>query len=217
VSGDLGDDAKVTFDLMNWTAGAIDDSWTIDDYNTGANMVESVAAAWQSHMDTHHAFTRVEAYVMKFRDGWVTSGPDSNLGPFEPSSGPDFTRTISRVGNGTTGPMAPQVACSVTEIVPVRRSWGRFYLPFPDAGVIEPTSNRVKTSVIDTVAQAIHDAYDTAASAELLPIVPNTYSQKSKVASAQQVEAIRIDNVADVVRRRRYEQATYRKTVPLVP
>lgn len=116
-------------------------------------------------------------------------------------------RSITMNGGLNTPP--PQVACAVTEVTDVRRRWGRFYLPFlSDTNVIDG-SGRIQNSACTAIA---------AAAANLLTLdlpywKPVVYGAKDP--SSLQVRAVRVDNVADVIRRRRYDEATFRATVDL--
>lgn len=207
-SQDSADDAFISFDVVNYTGGAIDASWDDADYTSVATSLEALCGAWAAHMDTHHRFNNVRAYRMSFKDGWVGSSPSTKLYPFNLSGAPEFTRPISKTGTGTGGSMIPQAAFSVTEIVPVRRSWGRFYLPFPDVGAIAPTTGRWSPTVVDAMATAVHDTYVQMAGNEFYVVVPITQSQKDRVGALEQVTAIRCDDVPDVIRRRRFKHRT---------
>lgn len=213
VSDELADDAKVSFDVVNFTGGSIDTSWTSSDYGGVTSRLNNIMTAWATHMDTHHQVNRVDAYRMTFAENWVGSPTTAKLHPFNLTGPPEHSAALSITGQGTFGPMAPQIAFSVTEIVPVRRSWGRFYLPFPDAGGIEPTSNRWKASLVDAVATSVYGEYSALGDQEFQVVVPITQSQKARVGALEQIVNIRTDDVPDVIRRRRYKHAQYKRTL----
>lgn len=213
-SGDPGDDAKYTIDLVNYTGGAIDTTWTDSDYNTCFTNIEAIAQGWGGEMGNHYVHNRIDAYVMSFNPEWPNSSPGTKLNPFNDSGPPEKTHVMNHGGSGLGGSMPPQCACSVTEIVPVRANWGRFYLPFPTAGFVDTTTGRYKAASIDQQVGNIWAAYETMANAEFFPVVPTTSTNKTRVASLQQVTNVRMDDVPDVIRRRRFQQALYRKTQP---
>jgi hypothetical protein len=215
VSQDIADDAVCTFDFVNFTSGNIDGTWTTDDYNGVANHVEAIASAWAPYMDTHHRFNMIKAYRMSYRDGWAGSSPSSKLYPFNITGPPEYTRAISHTGSDGFGSQVPQAACSVTEIVPIRRNWGRFYLPFPGVGFVDQANNRWSNSKLTIVCDAVAAAYSAAGSAETFPVIPMTANDGDRVASLQAVTSVRCDNVADVIRRRRHKHSSFSHTVAL--
>jgi len=214
VSQDNADDAKITFDIVNYTGGAIDDTWTDTDYQAVRTDLRAIATAWGAHMDTHHSYTKIDAYRMTFNPAWVGSPLTEKRFPFNLTGPPEFSSPESVPGAGGTGCAAPQVAMSVTEVTPIRRSWGRFYLPFPDVGLYDQTTGRWQPTHVDSIATAIQGVHNSLGAKEFQMVVPITQSQKQRVAALEQVTHIRIDNVPDVIRRRRFKHASYVKTLP---
>lgn len=100
-----------------------------------------------------------------------------------------------------------QVACSVTEITSVRRRWGRFYLPYITADDINV--GRLGSLQVDAIADAAA-GFMTLSDPNWVPIVyglPDPH--------VLPVTAVRVDNVLDVIRSRRFNQATHKKTTVL--
>ncbi len=117
---------------------------------------------------------------------------------------------LDRPGAEANFRLPPQVACSVTEETPIRRRWGRFYLPgFTVASVTE--NGRVSTNVVTDIADAAEDFYQAMFAANrpmiVLRDVDRTY---------QYVQSIRVDNVYDIIRRRRHSSTTVRAIRNLV-
>jgi hypothetical protein len=110
--------------------------------------------------------------------------------------------TSSTVANTT-----PQVACSVTEITAVRRRWGRFYLPWPAADRIDGVTGRYKSDWVDLIAAAAKTLY-TPIEGDWRPVV---YGEPDP--HILDIESIRVDDVPDIIRTRRWRQSTYRKTL----
>jgi hypothetical protein len=101
--------------------------------------------------------------------------------------------------------MPPQVALSVTERTPVRKRWGRFYLPYIDSTVISGAGT-IGGSTCTAVADAVETCYAACFTAELVPVV-----WSPTVKRAYGVTSIQVDNIFDVIRSRRYVTPTIRE------
>lgn len=111
---------------------------------------------------------------------------------------------------GTSGGavLPPQVACSVTLKTVPRRHWGRFYLPGFTATQLDDSGHRGawKATTCDTVAAAAATLCSTTGGNA--PIIWNRLAGTN-----YGITEVQVDNVADVVRRRRMRRATYKKRV----
>jgi len=119
---------------------------------------------------------------------------------------PIFVETIPVVSGGATGSAAPlptQVAMSVTFKTANRKNWGRFYLPCLTSSVLS-TNGYFDTSPVDIVATAA----DALTNRSLTPYMC-IWSKTTGV--AQDPMFVQVDDVPDVVRRRRANVTTYRK------
>jgi hypothetical protein len=108
--------------------------------------------------------------------------------------------------------MATQVAMSVTEKTAFPGHWGRFYLPL-SGGSDFTSTRRFDTATVDSVANAVGACYATLQTAEFFPVIPVTQVDKTPARGLLQVTDVQVDDVPDVVRRRRLSQTTYRKVV----
>lgn len=105
------------------------------------------------------------------------------------------------VGDGGCG--APQVACAITEETAIRRRWGRFYLPFIHR--------------MNVVNGRFPDAFCTsvgAAAVEMLETVEDEWQHVTvsteKDPHILPTNFVRVDNVPDVIRSRRWDASTFR-------
>lgn len=212
-SGDPGDDAVITFDIVNFTANSIDSTWNDSDYNIVATRLNDFCTAWAAHMNTHLRFTQLRAYRMAWNNEWPGSSPQVKKNPFVKSGAPEFVRAIGASGLAQES-QAPQVSLSVTEEVPLRRAWGRFYLPGPATAGMASGTGRFSGTLVDAVALSAFTLYNGLAESEMYPVIPSTYIDKERTAVLQQVTAVRVDDVPDVIRRRRFQHALYRKKHP---
>jgi hypothetical protein len=99
------------------------------------------------------------------------------------------------------------VACSITFRTAVRKSWGRTYLPISIDAI--GINGRPKNVAVDAIATATNTLVTTAATNDFHLVVVS-----QPLASSLNVERIEVDNVADVIRRRRWKATTYRKLLP---
>jgi len=213
VSSDLrADDAYFTMDLVNYTNGVIDTTWTTDDYNKVWLEVGTFLQSYAQHMSSNGKFTEGHAYIMQFNPDWIIDDPKSS--PFVPSGPPENSTQFAWPGQAGTSWSAGQVAMSVTELTPMRAHWGRFYLPFPAPGNFQ-ASQQFDPTFVDQVATAVHLMYDNLSAAELYPVVTQTRHKGVSDQSLLQVTGVQVDSNPDVIRRRRKWATAYKKVLPV--
>jgi len=193
VPGD--DDENFHFDFLNITGGAPDDTWTSTDYTTLETML---LAFWNAMLSFNTPF-------LKLREiRWYRHGP----GVTPPNPAERVLTLPTPVAGTNVGPFqAAQMSTTVTFRTGVRTSWGRTYLPFQKA--LTNNSLRPNPADVDAIATAANTLVTAAASADFRLVV--TSVAKS---AALNVEKIEVDDVLDVVRRRRLKHTAYRKILP---
>lgn len=189
------DDVTIHFDWLNMTSGSPDDTWTSGDYTT---METLLLAFWT----TTKVFSDPSLKLREIR--WHRVG--TGVTPPNPAER-IFLLTTPVVGTGSSFSQPPTTACSITFRTAVRRSWGRTYLPY-DAGVIG-SNHRPSTSNVDTICGAANTLNTAAAAADFHQVVTSL-----ALSASLNVEKIEVDDVIDVVRRRRWKHTTYRKILP---
>jgi hypothetical protein len=185
--------------------GAIDDSNGAlavpgsGDFDALEAAYEDFLTALAGTMSDNHEWTEVK--MVRADSGH----PTPNL--------PVATYDIGIPGVGTDG-MPPQVAASVTLQVGRRRSWGRFYVPG-----IRKTNTTDNGRFTDALCDSLEAAYVTlagaAAGSHWFPLVFTAGSPTP--GTGHTINGVRCDNVADVVRRRRWDAATYRAVDSIPP
>jgi hypothetical protein len=216
VSQDNADDCYFTWDIVNYTGGQLDPTWTSADYGSATDAIGGYINAVNSRIATKYRFSEVKAYVMAFNPAWPGSLPTAKVSPFLPSGQPDYTRVIGTNGADSSGALPPQVACSVTEIVPRRANWGRQYLPGAARSQVDASSGRWSNAFSGTVSASLHDAYLALQNIELYPTVPTAAVDHQRVAALQNITNVRCDDVPDTIRRRRFRHALYIDTRPSI-
>lgn len=187
------DPAFMHFDFLNTTGGVPDDTWTNGDFT---QMETALNAFWNSagaYAAGGHKLTQ----IIWHRVGTGVSKPN----PAE------RILTVAAPALGGGGALAaPQHACSITFRTGVRRSWGRTYLPI---GNTPMSAGRLSNTATDAIAGATNTLFLAAASNDFHPVVVS-----GPLASSLNIESVEVDNVTDVIRRRRWKRQTYRKILP---
>jgi len=206
VSQDPADTQQLSFELVNYTNGSIDNSWTSGDYTQVETALTPFFANLSSSLIGRLKVTKVSSYIRQFNDM-------SNAKPFADSGPPEWvwTPNVAMTGAGT---MPPQVSTTITELTASRANWGRFYLPTL-APIAFATSGRLATQYVDGFAGAAHTLYNTLYGDQLVPVVPTTSVQKNWSRTLQSVSAVQCDDVSDVHRSRRFKATAYRRTDPI--
>lgn len=189
------DVAVMHFDFLNMTAGAPDDTWTAGDYTA----IEGHLTTWWNTLKT-----AVGTYTTLKELRWYRLGAGVT-----PPNPPTKVTPIGTAGSNGSPENAPQLACSISLHTGPRRNWGRTYLPGLTTFNVAATGGLVKTTQVDIIANATHTLLTAAAAADFYMVV---YSKTRQELLG--VEQIAVDNIWDIIRRRRWEHPTYKKTLP---
>lgn len=198
------DAAWCTWDLVNITGGNVDNSWTTGDYTTAEALFTTFWGSMLSKINNYGKVSEYRWYTREF------NGYDQEK-PFKDSGPPQRVTTVSYTGSGG-GAGPSQMALTLTERTAWPKHWGRVYIPFFSPGLM--TSDRIATSTVDAVGTATNTLYNGLATAELFPVVAVTQVKNDPARALLTVDHITVDNVPDVIRRRRPRNTTYRKTLP---
>jgi hypothetical protein len=172
-----------------------------DDWNAAA--VAAVAArvtTWWNAIKPRFA----SAVVLS--EGRVYNGYDGDGSPGQV----DASFALNLAGTGGGNMLPPQCACSVTEELfesHLRRHWGRFYLPNP-APTTVGSDGRYLFSFIEDVRNATVAWYNGMRVDGRAPIVWTSAAG----GGAAEVDGIRVDDIVDIQRRRRWDTFVNRVT-----
>src|SRR5262252_2134714 len=210
------DDQICTVDIVNTTGGRFDPTWTTGDYaNTDTAIAAFVTAIAGGTVSWLQAY-ELRYYAMKYND-YDYKVPIPNTDPvqyrypaFADSGPPQYVKTLSTTGSGGTAGAA-QTAVSITELTPVRRNWGRMYAPTPGSGVFG-SYGHIGPATVDAYADAYAIMGGNLQFNGFYPVVPTTYANKERTRVLQNVTGVQVDDVPDVIRRRRSFNATYKKS-----
>jgi len=196
-----------SIDIANITGGNIDSSWTDSDYSTVHTQVSSIISYYLTVMSTDMRCAEVRYYRRQFNPMNITQ-------PFAPTGPPEKIFLVGQSGSGTAQPSTPpQCAVTHTEKTAYPRHWGRSYWPCPASAHIT-AGGYLSNGITDGLANAIGTAYRLMQEAEFFPVVPVTQVQGAPSRGLLGVTQVQVDNVPDVVRRRRPSVKTHAALSP---
>lgn len=185
------DSVQTHFDVVNVTAGDIDETWIDADFATCESAFDAFWGTIKTGVSPHYT-------LQEYR--WYRLGP----GATPPETAVRVTpRNVPATGGGDSLP--PQLCVVVSLRTALRKRWGRMYLPAPvEANAADP--GLVATSYVDSVAGAAN-AFETALSAADFEWV--VYSKQMSRAYA--IERLVVDNSFDTQRSRGFHRGPYQK------
>jgi hypothetical protein len=156
------------------------------------------------------AIYRTDTVLSQYR--WYKSGP-----AFPVSGPPVRITTPATPGTVTTATTQapPQCAIDVSEHTRLRKHWGRFYLPAPAISAFAATGrlSSANVTMISTATVALYNGLK----ADGFPVVVYSRAKPERKAKsgatlppqparAYLVEELKVDDIIDVIRRRRYDK-----------
>lgn len=201
------EDARVvTFHLAKISGGTVSSDWLAADFTA----LDAAYTTWWGAIKALYPNELVWDRIKVYKAGPAIVPPQPPVYDADKSvAGTDASNT----------PLPPQVAVSVTEIAGTKRHWGRFYLP-GGTGTSVSAYGRVIGTTQNTIADATDVLYTALKTAGLEPVVyrPPLPERETKSGatlparggSAWTVEKVQVDDVFDVIRRRRYKYPTLR-------
>jgi len=213
----LAADHMVTsMDIVNITNSDIDNSWTDSDHSQVVGAINAALNDLRPQWSPNVSHIETRLYRMQFTDPPALPYPPNYVDkPFVKSGPPVWT--VSGVGPGlhpNTGAYnAPQVAISTTDRTPYRRHWGRNYWPaVPPENVA--SDGHYLPAFVDAWATGLEGLYANLSAQEFFPVVTVSQIDSVYARGLLTVTELQVDDVPDVVRRRRPRATTYRKQLP---
>lgn len=187
------DSCEMHFDFLNTTSNEPDDTWTAGDFTT----LETLLGTWWTAVKADvPPDTRLSRYL------WNRVG----TGVPKPNAAERIVDLTPVAGTGTRS-LPPQCAAAISLRHSIRPSWGRTYLPI--AGPVISTG-RFSTTRADAIVAATVSLFNSARSADFAPVVVS-----ERLSSAIGIEYVAMDDVIDIVRRRRWKHRGYLKATNL--
>jgi hypothetical protein len=189
--GAFTDDVAVMhFDYMNITGGSPDDTWITSDFTD----LEGFLSTWWTGV---HPFVTSRVTLREIRwyrvgHGVVGSNPAERV------------TTVGVAGSSSSQELPPQCALSLTIKTARRKQWGRTYLPGLVSGSLATGGTYDPTSV---------DAIGTYTAAMAASCVTKQFYMGVMSLTAGSFftnEQVQVDDIVDVIRRRRWRNPTHR-------
>lgn len=188
------DDMTTHLDFVNFTGGAVDSSWTDGDFTALEGYLHTFLLTLMAHV--HSAISTREIRWYPFGQGVAVPNPAVRVTP----------DVVAGAQGGVYLP--PQSAVTATYRTGLRRQWGRGYFPW-ESSLDVAGYGRPSDALCDSLAGGVDALVQSAAADDFVLVVWSPTH-----ARAFAVESVTVDNVPDVIRRRRPAAATYRKTLP---
>lgn len=214
------DYAQFGVNITNITSGQLDTTWNAADYTAVDAAFQELLPKLGGVMDTSHTCTDVRYYQKGFN-------PDLVIGAnvWKPGDAGDPPKRFAKMGppahiyiptgsNGTVvGTALPyQTAMSVTFKTPGPKHWGRVYIPGVAPVGLQVDYGRWATSYQSTVANAFAEFADDLSVAGFQLVVPSTQQDGKYAAALLGVNTCVVDDIPDVIRRRRPKQPAIKQT-----
>lgn len=179
---------------INTTGGDLDVTWTTADF-------AAVESAIQAYWISLAAWMTQDVQLVEHR--WYGFGP----GVFKPNP-PIRVQAIAGTPAGSATGLEPhQIGETCTFRTPLRRHWGRIYLPLTKC--VGDNGGQIGTGTVDAVANGMRTAVTSMNTSQgILPVVYDRVR-----GSALGITAFEADSIPDVQRRRRPRTPNYRKII----
>jgi hypothetical protein len=197
-SGLAEDKIQVGFDLLRNDISGPTDTWVTADFTAA----EARFLTWLTSVNGY-----VPNYVVKDSIRWYRRhfNPLTETKPFAHSGPPVRVLSVSAAAGGGGGTGPPQLAMSVTERTALPRHWGRFYLPTDPAAITASTNGRFSSSAMTAIGNATDTLYEGLHTDHFNVCVPCTQLDKQPVRALLGVTQLAVDDIPDVIRRRRWD------------
>lgn len=208
-AGTQEDAAVIGFDLLRNVNGALVPEWDSATYASAEGPLDAFFGTVTAQMHNSHTLSQYRWYTKQFNSTL------SATQPYLPSGPPERVTTKNLPGANASGVLPYQVALSVTEKTAIPKHWGRFYLPGIIQSKLANTTGRWGSADVDLFCTAAHTLYDDWYDAGFGPVVPMLTLNKVPQRALMSVRGLQVDDIPDIVRRRRASSVAYRKVLPV--
>jgi hypothetical protein len=192
----------INLSFLKAPGGVPTDAWITSDYTT---LETAFLTLWGSLK------TRQRNYVTLSELRWYADGPAYHPAP--PGGNPARRVTTESVP-GTSAAVVglpPQDAETITFKTSTRRAWGRVYFPAQHGDSNDLNANgNLTTGAVDAYCAAFVTFFNAARAASLIPVV---FSRTHSI--AYEITSVQVDDLIDVMRKRRWKRADYKKETVL--
>jgi len=226
-TGTVEDTAQVTLNITNITGGDLDTTWTTTDYTDCEAAFLEFWTALNTITHVSHTLKEVRWYIAKFNSALPIGLSATSIDPatgkpyarFENTGPPARVHPMNLPGGSAATPIPFQSAMSVTWKTAVPKHWGRIYLPGLQGGVMDTAvagAGRFVSTAVAATSNFAAELVDDLAQKQFQLVVPTTQVDGKFHVALQTVVSVQVDDIPDVIRRRRPKQAKQRAIgVPL--
>jgi hypothetical protein len=213
-TGRIEDVDVCTFHFIK-VSGGTPTTWAVD-FSDLATIETALAAMWTTDKTDYPSFMHSDQFRW-YKDGpafYELNGDGTAYVPIGDNPAVRVTEVDVAGTSSSTAVLPPQVAWGSTEITSSRKHWGRFYLPAGDANRLDATGLLGSTELGSTLGAAV-TFYNACRAASCLPVVwciqkpertkKNGGTLAPQAATAFEVTHLQMDDITDVIRRRRYQ------------
>jgi hypothetical protein len=208
-TGTTEDRAQFKLDMIKVTDGAADNAWLPADFTAVGAALDNFITAYKPYMAASHTYAELRSYRMRFNP--ADPGPEGLPAippkPFQETGGPVYVLARAVVGTAP-GITQYQCAATVTMRTGLPKHWGRIYLP-GFAGALD-AFGRIGPASRTAIANGMFDLQDELQAAGFLLVIPMTQLSKRRFHTLLGVHQVVVDDIPDVVRRRRPKRALAR-------
>jgi hypothetical protein len=207
-SGTTEDRAITKLDLASMDDAPLAASLSSGERTTAGGILTTLFATIMASSSNTHKLVERRWYDMRFRT------PMTPQERFADRGAPVQIDPLSVSGSlSTSGEVPYQSAMSITFKTAARRHWGRMYLPGLDSGNLD-TNGRIASALTVSFANAFETAIEALAADGTLVVVPSTQVDGVLTGALLLPHTLQIDDIPDVIRRRRAKSAAIRTTRP---
>lgn len=224
------DYAQVGINVAKITAGDLVKNWGVSDHNAVLNALATYVSAFLPQMASTYRLVDFRAYMRSFNPdlpvGSPVVDPTTHLPAIDPSTGelwqrfarsgpPALITPSTAPGTGTGQALPHQTALSITFKTAGPKHWGRIYMPSLVQSATDTTNQgRWTTAIMTAAATAAASLVSTLQAGGYYLVVPNTQQDGKFAMGLSQVTSIQVDDIPDVIRRRRPKHRVAVQTRP---
>lgn len=203
-TGTIEDYAQIGFNIVNITGGDIDTTWTAGDYTNLTTAFDEWWGVVRTHVDDGLTLLDYRYYQRSFADPLQPTKRFADMGA------PRSIATKNLAGQFGGTPLPHQVAMTITLKTAAPRHWGRVYLPGLSSGKIDGVYGRWTAGIPAAISNQTAELVDDLGGQGYVMVVPVTQVNKVLQAGLLSVTSIQVDDIPDVIRRRRPRQPAAR-------
>lgn len=207
-TGTTEDRCQVGFDVVNLTDASIDSTWTTADHVAVKDKLVTFWSEFNPLVSSTFVLANIRAYRRRFAPIMTDDKRFADSGP------PVYSFTSGVAGTSAAQALPYQIAMSLTLKTALPRHWGRVYMPGLTEDAVT-TLGRWDTADVATAVTPLQNFLNGMWDAQFPVMIATTQINKVLVKVLLNVTSGQIDDIPDVIRRRRPRTPALRAAVPM--